>query len=439
MSRPPDGGPSRAEVVRSSGETPLIHYMTTSGIGYPWVAAELSVMDRRGIPFVLHALRQPHQNLFDSEWAAEMDRATRRVYPLPPAGFAASALLAPALYGRRFFGALANALFGERESLRARLAALAHLFVACHWARTNKGEAVDHIHIQWIHSAGTVGMYGAWLLGVPYSFTGHAVDLFRDRVALKDKIRRAEFIVCISNFHREFYKQYGASDDKLHIVYCGINPDDFAFRRMPREGRPRIISVGRLVEKKGFHLLIDACRVLADRRLDFECVIAGDGPLEGELREQVARLNLSDRVNVTGKAILQEELPDFMAAADVFAQPCVWSKDNDVDGTPRTLMEAMACGTPSVSTRLAGIPDIIEHDESGLLVEPGDVPGLADAIQRIIEDPALADRLARGGREQIVRKFRVDDCVEPLVALFRERLSTSPPIAAGAKPEMVPT
>lgn len=404
----------------------MIHYITTSGIGNAWVAAELEVMERKGVPFALHSLRGPHQNFFGSAWAARLDGATRLIYPLPPASFALSVLLAPLLFGRRFVAALGNALFGARESFRGRLASIAHVFVAAHWARGLRaaGEPVALVHAHWAHSAATVGMYGAWLLDVPFSFTGHAVDLFRDRVALRDKVRRADFIACISEFHRAFYKEWGARDEQLHVVYCGIDAEAFAYRRPPRGGRrPRVLSVGRLVEKKGFHVLIDACRALADRGVDFECVIAGDGPWEGRLRAQVARLGLEEVVTVTGKALLQEELPDFLAGGDLFAQPCVWSADNDVDGTPRTLMEAMACGAPSVSTRLAGIPDIIEHDRSGLLVEPNDADGLADALGRLLADPAAAERLARGGRAQILRKFQIDDCLEPLAELFRRRLA----------------
>ena len=139
---------------------------------------------------------------------------------------------------------------------------------------------IDAIHAQWAHSCGTIGMYGAWLLGVPFSFTGHATDLFRDRVALHDKIRRAEFIICISSFHREFYKKHGARDEQLHLAYCGIDVSDFAPSPSPNRcgERLRILSSGRLVEKKGFPYLIDACRLLADRGVPFECVIAGSGP-----------------------------------------------------------------------------------------------------------------------------------------------------------------
>src|SRR5687768_9553455 len=401
----------------------MIHYITTNGIGNAWVAAELQIIGRKGIPCVLHSMRGPHQNFFGSGWADEINRKTKLIYPLPPVGFAISILAAPFLYGGRFFSAFGNALFGRREHLRARVAAIAHLFVACHWARSLRHENVSLIHAQWIQSSGTIAMYGAWLLDLPFSFTGHAVDLFRERVALLDKIERANFIVCISSFHREFFIKNGADPKKCHIVFCGIDVDQMQFRPRRANPRPRILSIGRLIEKKGFGDLIDACKLLKDRGIDFDCEIAGDGPLDKPLKEQVARLGLQDRVNVTGKALLQEQLADWFASGDVFAQPCVWSKDNDVDGTPRTLMEAMACGVPSISTRLVGIPDIIEHDVAGLLVEPHDVKGLANAMERLIKDKALAQRLALGGRRQMEEKFQIDRCLEPLAALYRSKLN----------------
>jgi glycosyltransferase involved in cell wall biosynthesis len=407
----------------------MIHYITTNSIGNAWVAAEIEIMQRKGIPWILHSLRGPQQNFFNADTvAAQINRDARLIYPLPKAQFALSLLLAPFLFGTRYFTALGNALFGRRESLRVRFAALAHFFVACHWARglrkRRREEPVSLIHAHWIHSAGTVAMYGAWLLDAPFGFTGHAVDMFRDRVAVHDKVRRADEIVCISEFHRQFYLDHGARPEQLHIVYCGIDTSDFSFRRKPRSGPPRITSVGRLVEKKGFDVLIGACEQLAKRGIAFECDIAGDGPLEADLRRQIDQAGLAHCVRITGKAILQHELPAFLAAADLFAQPCVWSKDNDVDGTPRTLMEAMAVGLPSVSTRLVGIPDIIEDGVSGLLVEPHDVNGLADALEHLIKDPHYADHLAAAGRAQIERKFEINSCLEPLADLFRSRLAS---------------
>src|SRR5436309_3300769 len=114
----------------------MIHYMSNQGVGDAWVGNELHVVDQAGIPFVLHALRRTSRALFNSPWAAELNRNTKAIYPLPIASFIASVLMAPFLFRGRFFSALANALFGRRESIRNRFAVLAHFFVAAHWARS---------------------------------------------------------------------------------------------------------------------------------------------------------------------------------------------------------------------------------------------------------------------------------------------------------------
>jgi glycosyltransferase involved in cell wall biosynthesis len=402
--------------------------MAADGVGCAWVGNELRIVRKSGIPFALNGLYKPTTRYFAAEDIAVLERETQYLYPLRKWRVARDVVLAPARFGTRFFAALGNALFGERESLSVRAVAFWHLLVACHWAAMLKDRKVSHIHSQWIHSGGTVAMYGAWLLGAPFSFTGHAVDLFRDRAALADKIRRADFIVCISEFHRQFYLQHGADPAKLIIAYCGIDTRHFSPVRRPRApGAPyRILSSGRLVAKKGFDVLIRACALLRDRGLDFRCVIAGSGPDEAALRAQVAAAGLGDRVTLTGKALLQEEIPAFMGSGDVYALPCVWAPDNDVDGLPQMLMEAMACGLPAVSTRLVGIPDLVRHEETGLLAESGDAAGLADALMRLEADPALADRLAEAGRRRVIDVFDLDRCLEPLLDRFRARLESAP-------------
>jgi glycosyltransferase involved in cell wall biosynthesis len=403
-----------------------IHYVTPYGIGAPWVANELSRVEAAGVPFVLHALRRPEQVLHTSAWARSMNERTVAIYPAPVLGLLVSLLAAPVLFRGRFCAALWNAFFGRREHLRARIAGMTHFFVACHWARgiRNRPQEVAHIHSQWIHAGGTVAMYAAWLLDVPFSFTGHATDLFRDRCALGDKIRRADFIVCISEFHRRFYLENGARPEQLIVAYCGIDPSWFypPARERAAEHPYRILSSGRLVEKKGFADLIEACRILADRGKRFECIIGGSGELEHDLRSMIERLGLSGRVTVTGEALIQEQIVEFMHSGDAYVLPCVWAKDGDVDGLPQMLMEAMACGLPVISTRLVGIPDLIRHEETGLLVEPHDPFGLADAISRLMHDRSLAVRLAESGRRWVVERFDLRDCLEPLIERYRQRL-----------------
>lgn len=407
---------------RRPGLLPVIHYITTNGIGNAWVGNELRCVEEAGIPFRLHALYRDSQNFFASEWAERLERSTNYLYPLRPLALTTAVAMAPFRFGGRFWAALGNALFGERESLRNRLKGIAHLAVACAWATSLRRDPPARIHSQWIHSCGTVGMYGAWLLGVPFTFTGHAADLFRERAALRDKIRRAERIVCISEFHREFYISQGADPAKLVIVYCGI--DTSHFRPLARERMEppiRIRSAGRLVEKKGFADLIAACGRLRDRGVPFECIIGGSGPLEGALRQQIASLGLESMVQLTGEALKQERIPEFMAEADVFCLPCVWARDDDVDGLPQLLMEAMACGLAAVSTRLVGIPDLVIDRHTGLLVEPGHVEQLAGALAELAGDPGLVRRLALAGRERVLESFDLDHCLEPLFAVHHGR------------------
>ncbi|MEP0147871.1 MAG: glycosyltransferase family 4 protein [Roseobacter sp.] len=398
--------------------------MTTQGVGDAWVGNELRVVKKAGIPVTLHALMRPEKTYFSSPDIAEMAEATHAIYPMSKRRVLRAVLAAPGRFGGRFWAALKDACFAPRETLRIRAVGLWHLAVACHWAAQLADEDVTHIHSQWIHSGGTVAMYGAWLMDRSFSFTGHAADLFRNRSALQSKIARADFIICISEFHRQFYIKNGADADKLHIAYCGIDTSHFIPRRRTRpESTPlHILSSGRLVAKKGFPVLIEACGLLRERGLDFRCTIAGSGPDETDLRTQIEAADLGDLITLTGEALKQEDIPDFMYSGDIYTLPCLWAADNDVDGLPQMLMEAMACGLPAISTNLVGIPDLIRSGETGLLVPPEDAMALADALMRLGGDEELSQDLAEKGRSHLIDRFDLQNCLEPLISQYRARL-----------------
>lgn len=409
----------------------MIHYMTSTGVGNAWVGNELMALADSGIPYQLHSLHRPGATFFKSEQVADIEQQTNYLYPLGAWRVFSSVLVAPFLFQHRFFPALWNSIFGRKESFSVRLKSILHFAVACAWARSLRKTPVAHIHSQWINSCGTVAMYGAWLLNKPFSFTGHAADLFRERCALKDKIKRAQFIVCISTFHRDFYLAEGADESQLIICYCGINTALFSPKislgvAQEQSGGPvRLLSAARLVDKKGFNYLISACKLLADQGVDFTCTIAGDGPLLAQLNQQIQQLNLTDRVTMTGKPILQEEIPEFMRSGDIYCLPCVWASDGDVDGLPQMLMEAMACGVPVISTRLVGIPDLIIDGETGLLAEPNNTADLADRLLRLINDRGLRSTLARNGRVQVEQLFDLSHCLTPLFNKFQQSRKAS--------------
>jgi colanic acid/amylovoran biosynthesis glycosyltransferase len=428
-------------VVRCARRCGVIHYMTSEGLGSPWVGNEIRIVSKAGVPIVLHCMRTPAKIHFDADWAKQMQGSAKALYPLPIGSLIASNIAAPFVFGTRWLGALMNALCGERESVRARVACLSHFFVACMWAMNIRKQAVTHIHAQWAFSSASIAMYGAWLLGKPFSFTGHAVDLTKQRVALRDKIRRAKFIVAISEWHKRFYLEQdrGATSDlaeKIHVAYCGIYTDEMVPRgeALPQiapisQSRDRwherpftILSAGRLIGKKGFPYVIEACKVLKDRGVDFRCIIAGSGPDEAMLRAMIEKLGVGDRVEMTGKALQQEKIPAFMHTGDVFTLACVWADDGDVDGLPQLTMEAMGCGLPAVTTRLVGNPDLVIHEKTGLLVEPNDAKGLADALERLAKDRELAARLAVAGRKHVLDVFDITRSLEPLISRYREAL-----------------
>ena len=206
----------------------------------------------------------------------------------------------------------------------------------------------------------------------------------------------------------------------IFIVYCGIDVSQFSYHFNQISTPVHIISLGRLVEKKGFQYLIDACKILKSKNINFKCTIAGDGPLENYLKNKIEEQNLGNFIDITGKALLQEEITSFLHSGHIFAQPCIWSTDNDIDGIPRTLMEAMACGLPSISTKIAGIPDVIIDEETGLLVEPTNSLALAEAILKITYNPKLAEKLSRNGRNHIEKTFKLPNCLNPLIEKLKK-------------------
>jgi glycosyltransferase involved in cell wall biosynthesis len=201
------------------------------------------------------------------------------------------------------------------------------------------------------------------------------------------------------------------------LVYNGLDLDDFQFE--PYADRPpMILGVGRLVEKKGFEFLLQACAVLRDRGVHYQCEIVGGGVLESALRTQIDDLGLQDRVVMSGP-MSQDDIKEKIRGAALLAAPCVHAGDDDRDGLPTILLEAMALGTPCVSTPVTGIPEVVVHEETGLMVSEGNALALADACQRLLEDRRLGSELVSRARSLIEQRFDIDKNTDQLRETFR--------------------
>jgi colanic acid/amylovoran biosynthesis glycosyltransferase len=285
-----------------------------------------------------------------------------------------------------------------------------------------RDRGITHLHAHFASLPTTVARLASLLTGVPYSFTAHAKDLFHadvDPEDLRKKLRDAHHIVTVSDFNARWLRErYGVAATRLHRVYNGLDLSAFPFTD-PR-GRDRVVvGVGRLVEKKGFEVLLDACALARDRGAPFPCILVGTGQLEEELRARVAALDLQDLVEMAG-AQPRHQVKQLMASAAVLAAPCVVGADGDQDGLPTVLLEAMALGTPCVSTDVAGIREVVRHGETGLLVPQRHPAALAEALLALLDDTSgLRSRLAGPARRLVETEFDMHRQADQLDRLLR--------------------
>lgn len=274
-------------------------------------------------------------------------------------------------------------------------------------ARSVPERRLTHLHAHFASAATTVARLAARMAGVPYTFTAHAKDIFHAAVqpdALRRKLSDAAAVVTVSDYNRAYLRDtFGPAASRVERIYNGLDLAQLAFA-LPVDRHPHVVAVGRLVEKKGFADLIDACAVLARRHRDLRCAIIGSGPLEEALHAQVRDLGLEAVVELLGPRPLREVLV-YVQAAAVLAAPCVIGADGNRDGLPTVLLEAMALGTPCVATNLTGIPEAIRDGQTGLLVPQHDPAALAQAIERLLTYPALRVALATRARRLVEAEF----------------------------------
>jgi colanic acid/amylovoran biosynthesis glycosyltransferase len=342
-------------------------------------------------------------------------RAHLRALVRHPRGYRATLREALRLAPRGARGALWQAFyFGEAVLL---------------WDRLRR-RRIPHVHAHFANVASDVALLATYLGREAgdgprsWSLTMHGSTEFYDvpGYRLAEKARTAAFVACVSDFTRSQMMLFLEEEHwpKLALVRCGVDPERFAPGVVAGGKAPggsggagpvRVLAVGRLVGGKGFALLVDAVHALVARGRDVALTVVGDGPSREHLHAQAARLGLGDRVEWVG-ALGQDEIREAYARADVFCLPSF------AEGVPVVLMEAMAMEVPVVATRIAGIPELIEEGESGLLVTPARADELADAIGRLVDDPALRARLGAAGRRAVLEGYDLGRWTAALRELF---------------------
>jgi glycosyltransferase involved in cell wall biosynthesis len=344
-------------------------------------------------------------------------------------------LLKPMAYLRTLFDAMVMSIRYRAGTFAAPNRAFIKEFLQAGYIALGVLESgrIRHLHAHFCHTATTVTMLAGAICGIPFSFTAHAKDIYRDDMnpggLLQLKMRRARFMVTCTKANWDYLNRMCPEERRLHTIYHGLDISLFTpsnDRSKIEEGKnvPLILSAGRMVEKKGFTFLVEACRRLKDQGFEFKCLIVGGGDPHhtDAIRGLIERLNLSEVVTLE-QAVTQEELRRIYERAALFALPCQIIESGDRDGIPNVLVEAMAMELPVISTGISGIPELIEHRANGLLVPQKDAAALAGAIGELLGNPDLRRKLGQAARLTICRNFDARQNIRALKDLFQASLN----------------
>jgi colanic acid/amylovoran biosynthesis glycosyltransferase len=399
-------------------------------VSHTFVLREVDALCDRGVEIDTFSIHRAHAD----HLLAHADRvAFETTYAiLPPrwiALFAAHlriALRTPAAY----LSTLALAFRLSPGGLRGHLWQFFYFAEAVVLLTECRCREIRHIHVHMGNVAADAALLAAHLGSAieperpwSWSFTLHGPTEFFDvsHFRLAAKLRHARFVICITDYTRSQLMALSDPEawDKLHVIHVGIPIEEFTRSENTSrpQGVPTILFIGRLVLEKGHAVLLEAAALLAKRGHKFNVTLAGDGPERPTLERFAEQLGLASQVSFPG-AVGQEEIHAMYAEASIFCLPSF------AEGLPVVLMEAMAMEVPVISTWITGVPELIDDGCTGLLVAPGRADELADALERLLTDPALCHEMGSAAREKVIREFNTESSAEQIHALFTEHISS---------------
>ena len=388
-----------------------------------FVVREITALRRLGLEIQAFSLHQPDAGVRHPEAPDLAQEVEILVQPCNPLFWLAH-LLFVLRFPKRYFHCLYAYVLIADGTWQSRRRSLAYFMVAPFAAWRLRRTGSKHLHAHFANAATSVALMAATLAGISFSFTAHAFDIFIDKHLLPAKLSAAAFVACISQYNVRYLREHfpEALKANLVVVRNGLNIERFHPYPHPLGAPPCIIAVGRLVETKGFHTLVEACARLRDQGLTCRCLIIGAGSEAGRLKNMINDLNLADRIILKGK-LSPDECLSYYQQADVLAMPACM-RNQDADGIPTVLIEAMAMEIPVVASRVSGIPELVRDGETGLLIAPDDATALAEALTRLIQDQDLARRLAQAGRNLVVAQFNGENSARQLRGLFAAALAS---------------
>jgi colanic acid/amylovoran biosynthesis glycosyltransferase len=327
----------------------------------------------------------------------------------------------------RYLKLWAEVLRGTWGSANFFLGAIAIFPKTVLFAQEMSSQGIVHVHAHFANHPAVAALIIHRLTGIPFSFTARGSDVQVDQHMLKEKIEAAEFALAVSSdLKRIMVNECDRSQhDKIHVIRGGVDVERLSPHSSRRSAGPlRILCVARFEEVKGHTYLVEACRILKQRGTSFECRLVGEGPLAQTIEKQIKEADLCKEIQSLGPLSYQSVI-DELAQTDVVVLPTSPTAAGDREGMPTVLQEAMACGLPVVSCLVEGIAELVDDDLTGILVLPKNAPALADAFQRLKNDPALRQRMGRAGRDKVVKKFSLKVNTAKRASLFLKSIGST--------------
>jgi len=300
-------------------------------------------------------------------------------------------------------------------------AAWQKFFIACRLARRVCRFNINFLHAHFAADNAMIARQAAFLTGIEFSFTAHAKDIWvkSDPASLRRLLKDSRFAVTICDYNKEYLEGLLPSSPKVHLIYNGLDLSKFLpVSRPNNQNGLEILAVGRLVPKKGFLVLLEACRILASQGVEFKCRLVGEGDDFAPLKALAGEYSLQNSFFLEGPCSQEKLITDYLAKANILVMPCVIAANGDRDGIPTVILEALAMKIPVIASGVAGIPEVILNGKTGILVSSGSGNELADGITTLINDHKMASALANAGAVRVKDMFDRKQNIKKLVHLF---------------------
>lgn len=386
-----------------------------------FVIQELGALHQAGLNMRIYSLKHCHDDIIHPESLPLIDITTYLAWN-------DLVLLPKSLIGLikrpiKALKALGWVLKNECWSMMSLAKGLVIWYQSLAIADQMRKDQVTHIHAHWATMPTSCAVILQILLDLPFSFTAHAWDIFVKNGSLHEKVKRSEMIITCTDYNRIHLQTVCPQNaDKIFLNYHGVNTDKFdASERCCSKDKPLFLSVGRHVEQKGYPDMIQAYALLKQAGIDFEAVIVGKGPLLEEHTALIEKNNLNGCVALKGN-MPQTELKELYRRANAFVLPCVIASNQDRDGIPNVILEAIAMGLPVVSTTVSGVPEAVISEETGKLVSPHAPEELFKALKELIENIDKQQTMGQKARHLAEEKFAAKDHMKALVEKMQSLL-----------------